>query len=455
MSIVLALTLAFAIAFVLQRGFDRNECRIVWGACLAHQLGTAGLLWLHASTGSDMSGYEVHGIEVARLLRLDFLRWLPEVVSLVLRRESALPVVDTTTGATSALCGLVFFVVGDSLPAACVVISSIVLVGQVLLYRLFRAEVSMADRPVAAISCLLVPSVTFWTSGLVKEAWSLAGLGIVAYGVRAVLVKRRVAGLAATVIGGVLVAAVKPYTLLPVVLAASAWIFSARAGGKFRPAYAFGAVVVGWVGVALVGQLFPEYGMGNITGTLAQQRYYSGQAGGGSFVGDAADEGDFDVGRGDASMLGALRFLPVALMNALFRPFLFEVRNIPQAGAALETMLIIVLLVSMLGRARPRRVVEALMKSPPLIASAVFVFSFAAAVGLATQNMGTLSRYRVPMMPFYVAVVLILRRRLATPVGAEEVTAARVMPLVLTGARARSTRTKRPPRVPPRPRTGT
>ena len=44
-------------------------------------------------------------------------------------------------------------------------------------------------------------------------------------------------------------------------------------------------------------------------------------------------------------------------------------------------------------------------RSPDIMASLAFVLSFSFAVGLATTNLGTLSRYRVPMMPFYIYVV--------------------------------------------------
>ena len=44
-------------------------------------------------------------------------------------------------------------------------------------------------------------------------------------------------------------------------------------------------------------------------------------------------------------------------------------------------------------------------RSPDIMASLAFVLLFSFAVGLATTNLGTLSRYRLPMMPFYIYVV--------------------------------------------------
>ena len=44
-------------------------------------------------------------------------------------------------------------------------------------------------------------------------------------------------------------------------------------------------------------------------------------------------------------------------------------------------------------------------RSPDIMASLAFVLLFSFAVGLATTNLGTLSRYRLPLMPFYIYVV--------------------------------------------------
>ena len=50
-------------------------------------------------------------------------------------------------------------------------------------------------------------------------------------------------------------------------------------------------------------------------------------------------------------------------------------------------------------------------RSPFLFSAVVFCGVFGLGVGLATANLGTMSRYRAPMMPFYVTTLLILRQR--------------------------------------------
>jgi hypothetical protein len=48
------------------------------------------------------------------------------------------------------------------------------------------------------------------------------------------------------------------------------------------------------------------------------------------------------------------------------------------------------------------------VNNPVLLFCAVFIVLFGVAVGLAAPNLGTLSRYRVPMMPMYGFLLLSL-----------------------------------------------
>jgi hypothetical protein len=71
-----------------------------------------------------------------------------------------------------------------------------------------------------------------------------------------------------------------------------------------------------------------------------------------------------------------------------------------------------------------------LFRSPFLVSSVVFILVFGVGVGLATRNLGSLSRYRMPMMPFYATTLLVLRRR-----GREAIEEARTRPRALVAPR--------------------
>jgi hypothetical protein len=101
-----------------------------------------------------------------------------------------------------------------------------------------------------------------------------------------------------------------------------------------------------------------------------------------------------------------MAFAPLALGTALFRPFIFEVRNVQTALAAVETTALLLLLFSSASRRSWRGIWRDCASSPELMFCLVFTLMMATAVGLTTTNLGTLSRYRMPMEPFLALLVL-------------------------------------------------
>jgi hypothetical protein len=177
---------------------------------------------------------------------------------------------------------------------------------------------------------------------------------------------------------------------------------------RIRPAYLVVAAAVSVGGIAAMGSLFPEYSAGNVAETMAYTQEVWKQGADRGYAGGSS----IDIGSGEAKTIPEqLKFVPLALVNALFRPVVVEAKNAPAMGGAVENALLLLAVLSLLVGAARSAVRAALFRTPMLLSSAVFVVVFAAGVGLATSNLGTLSRYRMPMMPFYVTTVLVLLRR--------------------------------------------
>jgi len=99
--------------------------------------------------------------------------------------------------------------------------------------------------------------------------------------------------------------------------------------------------------------------------------------------------------------LGAILFAPLALLTALFRPFLFEANSPLTLAAAIETTVGLLLSIRLLLIGRWSRLRDRILASPILILCLVFTVVAGIAIGLSTTNFGTLSRYRIPIMPFF------------------------------------------------------
>ena len=103
------------------------------------------------------------------------------------------------------------------------------------------------------------------------------------------------------------------------------------------------------------------------------------------------------------------KLAPQAVVVALFRPFLWESRNPTMLLSALEATYFIVLTIRILLRVGVGSTLRAIASSPVLTLCFVFSLIFAISVGISSGNFGTLVRYKIPLMPFYLAGLYILQ----------------------------------------------
>jgi hypothetical protein len=411
--IPLAILIGVAFLAILCVRSEPADRPLLIGGFIAHELASIALLVFYGAYSGDMAGYELSARNIAQLVRADFGEWMPELLKLLAHESDSrlfrlgMSEVPTTAAAHGWAGVAQWLSGGDSLAAACFVVSAFGFLSKALLFGVVRDVVPASRREIAAYGTMFVPSVLFWTSGLIKEAFAMIGLGVLVHGLHRILVRRRFWMIPFVVLGGAIVASVKPYVLFPVAIGVAAWVLAARSKREIKVSHLVVALGVASVGVVVLGVVFPEFGVDRVSEGIAAQRRASALAGGSSFVGSEADEGEVDPSAGTHLLL-----LPLALVNALLRPFIFEVRTAPQLGAALENTVLFVMLASLVHRYKLRDIRNAIMKTPVVLASAVFALVFAAAVGLSSKNLGTVSRYRVPLMPAYVSAVLVLAQRL-------------------------------------------
>ncbi|MBN1610331.1 MAG: hypothetical protein JW940_27125 [Polyangiaceae bacterium] len=416
-SLAVVIVLLVPLRLVL-RTFEPWERPWLTGALLAHV--AAGLAQVFIVKGvygrGDMLSYHRIGVMLAELVRESPVDNSWSLLQLVFQRQDIPLPVPVRPGATTsmmAIAGFVLAAVNDSLYAGCILIGGFAFFGKLALYRVFRAELPPATHRAVLLAALCVPSAVFWSSGILKEAVAVTGLGLAAYGGYVLATRRRLAlGLLLLVAGVVLAALVKPYTLVPFAIAAGLWLYLDGARPEQRRRYRrvrVGGLVAGTVlaaGLVLgVGKAFPRFDPANFAEEAAHIQGLVGQTGGGS---------DYEIGGArETTLSGQLAFLPLALLNALFRPVVFEATNALMAANALEMLVVVGLWLAALVRTGPFRAARLIWGSPALAFCAVYTLGLAIGVGLGSTNMGSLSRYRVPLMPFYVVLLAVLSARRA------------------------------------------
>lgn len=273
------------------------------------------------------------------------------------------------------------------------------------MYRVFRANLDPAFLRLVAFATLFLPSFVYWSSGLIKEAVAVTGFGWAFYGIHLWIDQnRKFPGWVLMVAGAFPIWLIKPYVLFPLVLAGGSWYYWARSlkrgRVRIRPAYFAMAALLGVGGIALLAQYFPEYAPDTFSSrTYELQRIGRGLRGGSQYA---------LAGEMPTTLAGQLAYAPAALLTTLLRPSIFEVRNLMMLVNAVETTVLTLLFARVLFTRSLGNVRRQIADNPFLMFCIVFVVAFGIAVGLVSSNLGTLSRYRCLILPFFAVLLFAL-----------------------------------------------
>ncbi len=439
----IVLAVGLAIHAVVLRFHDREEGRVLTLSFAFHVAAAIGLILIYTlyyTEGGDMISYHQFSVPIAAALRFDFESIAPEVLNLLFQREQRLPydvVGESSTGTMQATAVVLSFLLGDSMYASGLLITVASFVSKVLVYRAFRTAVPERSRKLLLFALMLSPSGVIWTSGLLKEPMVMVFIGPLLLSFRWLLDGRRLVlasaiGLAA---GGAIVL-FKPYVLIALVIAGGVWIAWARVirdrgAIVLKPGYLALAGLVVFVGFSGATKFFPKLTLDSVGESMAFQRRVAGEVEGGSNFSIEGPGIDRESTQ-NVSLTSQLALAPIALVTSLFRPFLFEARKAMQLLNAIEMTWILVLFLQAFWGSWFRRALNYVTQEPVLMFCVAFVFVLALGTGLSTANLGALSRYRAPMMPFFLFLLLAVRaeRRLTT----EAASSRRPQPTELTAA---------------------
>ncbi|WP_152425124.1 hypothetical protein [Nafulsella turpanensis] len=279
------------------------------------------------------------------------------------------------------------------------------------LYLTFYRLYPHLYRPLAW-AVLFIPSVFFWGSGLLKDTLTLAAVGWATYAVYKIFFRREYVWWFSVVLilSCWVIYSIKIYILLCFLPAVILWVFLSRlkkiksAAVKLvtGPLVIVVAAGLGYLAIIEIGEESHRYNIDTFSYTAestARWLTYVGQQQGGSVY----TLGDFDY-----SPVGMLKKTPLAINVTLFRPYLWEVDNPVMLLAALESFGLLFFTLYVFYKRGVGSTFKAIAGSPFLIFCFIFSISFAFAVGIATYNFGSLVRYKIPLLPFYVAALVVL-----------------------------------------------
>ncbi len=402
---IVVLVIGVALMSVLTKRFNALERRFLWLGFFAHVVGTGALLSVVSLVyqGGDMGVYQHVGLVVADRVLMNPGLYGSALIDLLLGGTPA-PLsfvygAGSSTGSMVAIAAIFCVLWGDAMLATSLALSFFAFGGQVGFYLAFRANLPTRLHRRALLATMLVPSVVFWTSGLVKETIAIGALGFAVYALTLIIHRVRIVQATMILVAScAVVGLIKAYILFPLSVAGGVWFIltlSKRGRRRFQVKgwhVALG-IVVSVLAISFLGTVYEQYAFENIAEDTArlQGAYRTIEAGSTYELGDPAER----------TFVGQLQYAPIGLVSALFRPFIFEVHNATSFINAIETTAILVMLFLVVRRFGIRGLAKKVLSSPFLIFLVLFVLLFATAIGLAAPNLGTLSRYRVPVLPAY------------------------------------------------------
>jgi len=207
-----------------------------------------------------------------------------------------------------------------------------------------------------------------------------------------------------------LLASVKVYILLAFVPAIAFWLLSTYSHRiRFAAArFLVQLLVLGIVGLSFwfFSEQFSEelnrYSLDRILQTAQSTRGWI------SYVSDKEEGSRYDIGEIDPSITGLAAKFPEAVNVTLYRPYLWEVKNPLMLLSGMESFAFLVLTLIVFFRVGFFKTFQKIFKDPNLLFFFSFTLICAFSVGISTGNFGSLSRYKIPCMPFFAALLLVL-----------------------------------------------
>lgn len=276
------------------------------------------------------------------------------------------------------------------------------------LYRMFVSYYPHYSKQLAW-AVLFMPSVAFWGSGILKDSFTLAATSFLIVRINALIRKEGTfwLNLLAIMFFSYIIISIKAYVMLIIMPSAMVWLIYSRITKINRlvkylilPVVILAITAGSYYGLQALGESLGKFSVENALKTASvnqhdlKQEYYEGNA--------------FDIGDFEPTVAGAASKFPQATLAGLFRPYLWDTRNIMMFLSALENSILLAFTLWIILRIKWRITFQYLGKHPLVIYCLVFSILFAFMIGLTSPNYGALVRFKVPFIPLYMASLMIL-----------------------------------------------
>ena len=278
------------------------------------------------------------------------------------------------------------------------------------MFKVFILEFPVLEKSFA-LAFFFVPSVFFWGSGILKDSITFSSLGYFFYSYYFAVIKRQNVFRNTIIIflSLYVIVSIKPYIFVGILPGSLIWVIStytSKIKGSFIRGISYPIIlIIGFFsGYFLLMVLSDELGKYSLERVLEEavvtnkdlkSDYYKGNS--------------FDIGEVKPTIESMLEKSPAAINAALFRPYITESNNVLMFISGLENLFTLLFTIYILFRVKVFGIFAYFNKHHLLTFSLIFSLFFAFSVGISTSNFGSLVRYRIPLLPYYIASLIIIK----------------------------------------------
>jgi hypothetical protein len=272
------------------------------------------------------------------------------------------------------------------------------------LYLLFCELYPVIYRQLA-LSVLFIPSLVFWGSGMLKDSWTLSAACWFCVSFYKVFIRREniIYYVISMIISVLILTSIKPYIFIGIFPGCLLWLVWGRItkitnlflrilAGPVIVSFGVSIGVFAWISLS---SGFGEYSSidkivmkAHISSEDLKQEHYHGNS--------------FDIGSYDPTLQGMLSKFPEATIAGLFRPFLWEAKNIVMILSGIENLMLLLFAIYCILK-KPVRFFTFAFSDPLVLFCLSFAIIFAFSVAISTSNFGALVRLRIPLLPFFLS----------------------------------------------------
>ncbi|MFN8253146.1 MAG: hypothetical protein U0V75_14855 [Ferruginibacter sp.] len=264
-----------------------------------------------------------------------------------------------------------------------------------------------------AIAILYLPTFVFWSSGILKDSICIASIGWITYSLYQVFVKHQKL-LTSTIyllVFGYLLWTIKPYILVSYVPFFFLYLILTNVGRVnsklvklvLAPVLIIGAMLAFSKIMDTLKEEMGQFAVGSLTKNVKNMNdaYENQNHGDNSSM--------FTYGTEfDGSITGLVKMAPVFVGTTFFRPFIWESKKLSTLLSSLEGMALMIFTIIVVYKAGLKTVFQTLTQNPLAMYCFLFAMLFALFVGATTLNFGSLCRYKIPCMPFFVISLFLI-----------------------------------------------